>query len=479
MSLDSSENSTNTANQVIYQAQQSFGHLAQAFQESPYPTEKLRLQQLKALRSALKSHQDKLLKAISADFGNRSYDETLLADIWPTLKAIDFAIANLRNWMQPKRRKIAMLFQPAKANICYQPLGVVGIMSPWNYPISTLLGPLAEAIAAGNRVMLKPSELCPYTNRVVAEIIQAAFTPDEVTLIEGDAQVAAAFASLPFNHLFFTGSTQVGKKIMAAAANNLTPVTLELGGKSPMLIADDVSSAFAAKRIVYGKCLNAGQTCVAPDYVLCPEDKLDSLVQCIKAEFATLYPNLDNGDYSSIINQTHFDRLNQLIQDASEKGAQIYSLGKSDKPKQRLLGLTLITKVQTNMRVMQEEIFGPLLPIIGYTDIQQATQTILAQQRPLALYLVTHNKRLANQIIKSTHSGSVCINDSVTQAAQQDLPFGGVGHSGIGQYHGFEGFKTFSHQKSIFRRGKFSSTQLVAPPYGKLVHRLLYRWFIR
>ncbi|TQV88423.1 coniferyl aldehyde dehydrogenase [Aliikangiella coralliicola] len=465
--------------QQLQKSREIFELQQRAFRESPFPEEKLRKQQLVALRKAIIKHQDKLVKAISADFGCRSFDETLLADILPTVLNIDHTIKHLREWMKPEKRSVAMLFQPAQARIMYQPLGVVGIMAPWNYPVYLSLGPLIAAIAAGNRAMIKPSEYCPYGNRVLNEIIEDAFSVDEVCMIEGGADVAAEFTQLPFDHLLFTGSTNVGKKVMAAAAENLTPVTLELGGKSPAIVAPDVTADFAVERILYGKCLNAGQTCVAPDYILCPEDKLDELISAFKTRFQQLYPDIDNGDYTSIVNDAQHARLKSWLKDAQEKGAEIISLAEPGESRQRSMPLQLVTKVNTSMTIMQEEIFGPILPIIAYKDLKQAIQIVHSQPRPLALYLFTLSQRLENQVLRHTHAGGVCINDTVTHVGQDDLPFGGIGPSGMGSYHAREGFLTFSKAKSIFKRGRFNSAKMAFPPYGNLVHRLIYRWYLR
>jgi coniferyl-aldehyde dehydrogenase len=454
-------------------------HLQQsAFKQQPYPEEKLRLQQLRALKQAILKHQDKLIKAVSADFSCRSADETRLADILPTIMSIDHAVKNLRQWMQPEKRNVGPLFQPAKARVIHQPKGVVGIMSPWNYPVFMPLGPLVGAIAAGNRAMIKPSEACPYSNRVINEIIQDAFSHDEVALIDGDAQVAAFFSGLPFDHLFFTGSTGVGRKVMAAAAQNLTPVTLELGGKSPAIIAPDVTPEFAVERILFGKALNAGQTCVAADYILCPEDQLEAVISQFKSQFAQLYPDMNRGDYSSIINNAHFERLNHWLQDAQSKGATVIPLATNSDRFPRSMAIQLVTQVNTDMTLMQEEIFGPLLPILTYSHFDQALQLVNNQPRPLALYLFTHDSKIIDRTLRHTHAGGVCINDTVSHVGQEDLPFGGIGPSGMGCYHAHEGFKTFSHNKAVFKRGRFNSAKLAFPPYGKWIHRLIYRWFL-
>lgn len=463
----------------IQSARETFDIQKSCFQDAPYPSEKLRIQQLKALKKALLKHQEKLAKAVSADFGCRSYDETLLADILPTIMGIDHAIKHLREWMKPEKRSVGLLFQPAQSRIMFQPVGVVGIMAPWNYPVFLSLGPLVGAIAAGNRAMIKPSEFCPYSNRIINQILQEAFSKDEVYMVEGNASVAAAFSELPFDHLLFTGSGNVAKKVMAAAANNLTPVTLELGGKSPALIAPDVEVEFAVERMLYGKSLNAGQTCVAPDYVLCPEDKIENLVENLKTQFKQLYPDINNGDYTSIVNDGQYQRIQSWLQDATEKGAELTPLATSNESTPRLMPLQLLTNVTTSMTIMQEEIFGPVLPIIGYKDLEQALQIVHSMPRPLALYLFTHQKSIQQEVLHNTHAGGVCINDTVAHVAQEDLPFGGVGPSGMGQYHAYEGFKTFSHSKAIFKRGRFNSAKFAFPPYGNLVHRLIYRWYLK
>ncbi len=450
-----------------------------AFNEQPFPSERLRITQLKALKTALLKHKDKLIKAISADFGHRSEDETKLADIMPTILSIGYHIKHLRSWMKPEKRKVSPLFQPASSQIMFQPLGVIGIMAPWNYPVFLTLGPLIAAIAAGNRAMIKPSEFTPYSNRVLSDIVNDAFSKDEVVIVEGGAEIAAAFSALAFDHLIFTGSSTVGKHVMVAAAKNLTPVTLELGGKSPALIADDVSMDFVVERLLYGKCLNSGQTCVAPDYVLCPESKLNELIESLKKGFNKLYPDLSCGDYSSVINDRQFSRLNGLIDDAKTKGATIISLAEKPEDQARCLPLQLIIGAKDTMEVMQEEVFGPILPILTYKNIDEAISLIKSKPRPLALYLYSQNKHIQNHVLMKTHAGGVCINDSVNHVAQEDLPFGGVGASGMGKYHGKEGFLTFSAVKSILKRGRIYSAKAAFPPYNRVIHKMIYRLFLK
>lgn len=463
----------------IHDVAQLFEKQKAAFLTEPFPSEQLRKQQLIALKKALFKHKEKLVKAVSEDFGCRSPDETLLADFMPTISSIDHAIKHLRDWMKPEKRKVSMIFQPATSRIMYQPLGVVGIMSPWNYPIFLSLGPLVAAIAAGNRAMIKPSEFTPYANRIINEIIQDAFSSDEVCMVEGDSKLAAGFSALPFDHIIFTGSTQVGKLVMAAAAKNLTPVTLELGGKSPALIAPDVSADFAVTRMLYGKCLNGGQTCVAPDYVICPENMKDDIIKSFKKQFKQLYPDVSNGDYTSVINDNQYQRLQSWLKDATDKGAKIIPLAEKSESRPRSMPLQLLLNGNSDMTIMQQEIFGPVLPIITYKEIEEAIKTIQSQPRPLALYLFSNSRNTQNKVLKLTHAGGVCINDTVSHVAQEDLPFGGVGPSGMGKYHAIEGFRTFSAAKPVLKRGRYYSAKMAFPPYNKFIHRLIYRFLLR
>ncbi|MET1255008.1 coniferyl aldehyde dehydrogenase [Aliikangiella maris] len=486
----------NHSKQQIHLARETLVNQRKAFNAQPYPSEKLRKQQIKALHRALIKHKDKLVKAIEADFGHRSTDETLLTDILLSVLDIKYNLKHLRQWMRPQKCGVNWLFQPALARIMYQPLGVVGIISPWNFPVYLLISPLVAAIAAGNRVILKPSEKSPYCNRVLQEIISEAFLKDEVTMIEGGPEVSQAFSELPFDHLMFTGSPKVGRKIMQTAARNLTPVTLELGGKSPVIIAPDMPINSAVERIIFGKCVNSGQHCVAPDYVYCPENKLDELISEFKRQFTQLYPDIYNGDYTGIVSDEHFGRLKHLLKDAKDKGATAIPLAPTepksttarnlttvDTPKttiqQRIMPLTLLTHIQTNMSVMKEEIFGPILPIIIYKNLHQIIDSIQASPRPLAMYILSKKNAFAQQIMYATHSGGVSINDAGWQVAQNDLPFGGIGNSGMGSYHGHQGFLTFSHGKSIYRRGWFNTAKLMFPPYRNFIHRFLYRWYLK
>ncbi|MEE4244266.1 MAG: coniferyl aldehyde dehydrogenase [Kangiellaceae bacterium] len=461
----------------------TFEQQKSAFLASPYPSYKDRKDMLKALRKGLIKYKNKLVKSLSTDFNHRSDDESLLADIMPSVMSIKHAEKNLKKWMKPEKRHVGMLFQPAKAWIEYQPLGVVGIIVPWNYPVYLAIGPLAAALAAGNRAMIKLSEFTPYTNRIMREIIEEVFDQTEVAIVEGDAEIAASFSAIPFDHLFFTGSTNVGKHVMRAAANNLTPVTLELGGKSPTLIGPDAPLDMAVERLLYGKCLNAGQTCVATDYVLCPEEKVASLVELIENQFQELYPSVaNNPDFTAIINEQQYGRLQTWLSEAEAAGCNIIALNPSNEnfaATERKIPLTLVINPPAHLNLSQQEIFGPILPIFSYKTVDSAINFIKARPRPLALYIMSHDRKLQKRVLKDTHSGGVCINDSVTHVAQDDLPFGGVGPSGMGHYHAKEGFYTFSKAKSVFKKGRFNSAKAALPPYGKWIHKLIYALYLR
>ncbi|MCA1850628.1 MAG: coniferyl aldehyde dehydrogenase, partial [Acidobacteria bacterium] len=364
----------------------------------------------------------------------------------------------------------------------YQPLGVVGIMSPWNYPVNLSLMSLVTAIAAGNRVMLKPSEFTPVTNAVLATMLGEIFAEEQVAVVNGDATVGAAFSALPFDHLVFTGSTPVGRVVMEAASANLVPVTLELGGKSPVIVAKGHSLEHAASRIAFGKLLSAGQTCIAPDYALLHETEIDAFITTYSKFVKTSYPEGPTGDdYTSIINERHYARLNGLIDDARTQGAQIIEIGNrpgdaSGRP--HTLPSTIVLGVTDQMRIAHEEIFGPILPILPYRDMDDAIAYVNARPRPLALYYFGDDNEDRRKVLSRTTSGNVTINGTFTHIAQDDLPFGGVGESGMGAYHGIEGFRTLSHSKGIFEQGRWNSMDLLRAPFGSLADTLL-KFFLR
>lgn len=450
----------------------------QAFQAQPMPSAEQRIEWLQGLRTLLANQQQQLAQAISADFSHRSQHETLLAELMPSLDGIDYACKRIKRWMRPARRKVGLAFQPARAQVVYQPLGVVGVIVPWNYPLFLSIGPLTGALAAGNRVMIKMSEHTPRTAQLLKDLLAQIFPEDLVCVVQGEADVAAAFAELPFDHLLFTGSTQVGKRVMRAAAKNLTPVTLELGGKSPAIIDSDIPLTDAAERIAFGKMVNSGQTCVAPDYILAPENKVDELVSALRNSVLKLYPKLiDNPDYTAIINSQQQQRLQATVADAVELGAEAIVI--HDEGQGQRLPLTLLLNVTDEMRVMQEEIFGPILPIISYQTLDDALAYVAERPRPLALYYFGYQRDQQQHVLHNSHAGGVCINDTLLHVAQDDLPFGGIGPSGMGHYHGHEGFLTFSHSKAVFSKQRFNAAKLIYPPYGGWLQKLILKLFVR
>ncbi len=451
--------------------------LQAAQRKNPAPTYEERLDALERLERTLLRNKDAICDAISHDFGNRSRHESLVAEVFVTVQGIKHAKSHLAEWMETRQRETSWAFLPGRSEIQYQPLGVVGIVSPWNYPVQLALAPLVAVLAAGNRAMLKPSELTPRCSELLRDMLAEAFDPDHVTVITGGPEVGEVFTRLPFDHLVFTGSTKLGKIVMRAAAENLVPVTLELGGKSPAIIGEDMAIEVGARKVMLGKLFNAGQTCIAPDYVLVPEGKVSAFVDAAKAIVKDMYPTLaTNPDYTSIVSARHYDRLSGYVQDATAKGARSVECnpaGETLAPDQRKLAPTLLLDTTDSMDVMQEEIFGPLLPVVPYKSLADAINFINDRPRPLALYYLGHNEAHIDRVLKETTSGGVAINETMVHVAQDDLPFGGVGASGMGHYHAFEGFEQFSKKKPIFRQARLNATGLLRPPYGTLVETFL------
>jgi coniferyl-aldehyde dehydrogenase len=448
-----------------------------AFEREPYPSLATRRDRLNRIGRLLKDQEDKLCAAVSADFGHRSLHETKLLEIAPLMGALRHTRSHLRRWMRSERRGHSIEFLQMANRVQYQPIGVVGVMVPWNYPLLLALGPLIDILAAGNRAMIKPSELVPQTSSLLANLIAEYFAPEEVVVAEGDVDVAAAFSALPFDHLLFTGSTNVGKKVMAAAAANLTPVTLELGGKSPAIIAPDYPIATAARDIAFGKLMNAGQTCIAPDYVLVARDKLEALVKALEQQAKTFYPKATAAEqYTSLIGERSHQRLIKGLEECRERGAAVVSV-EIALPKTGLaIAPTIVIDPPMDCMLMEEEIFGPILPIVPYDKLEDAIALVRARPRPLALYIFTHDRSAERQILEQTISGNVTINGTLLHITQNDLPFGGVGPSGIGAYHGREGFLRFSHQRGIAKVRLFNPARLAEPPYGGLAN--LLAWFM-
>lgn len=449
-----------------------------AFLTDMNPARSVRIDRLNRIEKMLNDHGQTFVDAISADFGNRPEIVTDFAEITPIIATVRHARKYLARWSKARRVGVELAWRPGSAKIIPQPLGVVGIIAPWNYPLNLALTPLVAALAAGNRALIKPSELTPRLSELLKAKIAEYFREDEVAVVTGGADVAGAFSALPFDHLLFTGSTQVGRKVAEAAARNLTPVTLELGGKSPTIIDPSADLATVAERLSFAKFLNAGQTCLAPDYALVPQALQAPFVEAMKVSIAKQYPSIaGNADYNSIVSERHADRLRALVEDARSKGATVIEIGSAGKDR-RTIAPTLILGATSEMTVMQEEIFGPLLPIVTANTLDEALAFINARDRPLGLYWFGKDSAKQRKVLAQTISGGVCINDAMTHYLVEKLPFGGVGASGMGHYHGEYGFRTFSKEKPVFFQSRFSGASVVYPPFTgfsrKVVNAL--RW---
>lgn len=451
--------------------------LKEAFRADPYPDYRVRRAYLDGLLAAIRARKDAFAQAISEDFGHRSRVESMTYDVLMSANTLRHVRRNLKGWMAPEPVPLSMVFQPARAEIVSQPLGVVGVISPWNFPVQLAMLPLTYAIAAGNRVMLKPSELSPRTSALLAEVLGSVFPSDVVTVVQGDAAVGAAFASLPFDHLFFTGSTRVGRLVAKAAAENLTPVTLELGGKSPALVHPDYPARTAARALIAGKLANAGQVCVAPDYVLVRKDQAAALTTALQVTAAEMYPSfINNPDYTSIISERHRERLDELLADAEAKGGSVIRLHGSGESVDGGSGKfvpAIVRNPTSDMRIMQEELFGPILPIVEVESYEEMVDFVNRGERPLAMYLFDHKEARIRSVLHRTHAGGLSINDTLVHAGVENLPFGGVGGSGMGRYHGRAGFDTFSNRKGVVHQSRVNLRSLVMPPFGQAVRRLL------
>lgn len=446
----------------------------------------VRRERLLRVRKLLDEHGSTLAAAVQSDFGMRSTRLTEVADFLVLRSLLSHTLQHLAGWMKPRKVRTPLHLLPARAWIQRQPLGVVGVISPWNYPVQLALAPAITALAAGNRVMLKPSELTPHTSSQMARLVAQFFSPDEFCVVQGDASTAALVASLPFDHLVFTGSTAVGRKVAQAAAQNLTPTTLELGGKSPCVIDGHCDLAQAALRIAHGKLINAGQTCIAPDYVLLPRGREAEFAQAFRAAVVRLFPTIEgNGDYASIITPRHLARLRTMLQQAQTQGAEVQVIdpteGRPKKTTQGSLGdgasrqmlPTLVFGATSGMQLMQEEIFGPILPVIVYERLDDAIAHINAGPRPLSLYWFGESDAVRDDLLNRTVSGGVTVNDTLMHIAHDNLPFGGVGDSGWGAYHSESGFLRLCHQKAVLVQSRWSAGALLYPPYGERFDRIM------
>lgn len=449
-----------------------FETLQSQYQINPYPSLQERTKILRIIKEALQNEAYSLAEAINRDFTHRSEQETLFLELFPTIKAINFCLKKMKHWMKKRPRNVSWMFAPARAYLAPQPLGVVGNMVPWNYPVYLALVPAIYAIAAGNRVMIKMSELSPNTGQMLESLIHSLAIDHFIQVINGDVEVAKQFASLPFGHLMFTGSTAVGKSVMSAASKNLTPLTLELGGKSPAILSSSMNPKYF-RRLFMGKLFNAAQTCVAPDYLLIPDGWQNKVEEEFNKFIHIHYPDLMNNEhYSSIISENHKQRLLELVQDAKSKGAHVVEFGELNGSNNKI-PVFLLFGVTQDMRVMQEEIFGPIIPMLSYKSLTDAVEYINSKPNPLALYYFGENDAEQQLIETKTLSGALTINDTLMHIAIDDLPFGGVGQSGMGQYHGQEGFDTFSKLKPVFVQSRFSTLHWFYPPYGRLMNLFL------
>ncbi|QOL50348.1 coniferyl aldehyde dehydrogenase [Massilia litorea] len=448
-----------------------------AFLAEGPPTLAERKDSLKRLRALVLDYRTELESAISLDFGHRSRHETGLMELMGVVGAIDYLLRHLRRFMQAERRHVALSYRPGRAYVTYQPKGVIGIMAPWNYPFSLAMIPLATALAAGNRAMIKPSELTPRTSELMKRMLATGFATDEVAVVLGGPEVGAQFSGLAFDHLVFTGSTEVGRKVMKAASDNLVPVTLELGGKSPAVVAPGQCDARTVSSLVFGKLSNAGQTCVAPDYAMVHVDDLAQFVARYQDAVSAFYPEGPTAaDYTSIVSERHLARLRGLLDDARDKGATVIEAGvdpASAARRIRTLAPTLVLNVDDSMNIMREEIFGPILPVLSYRTLDEVVDYVNARPRPLALYYFGPDDSNCRSLLRRTTSGNVGINNTLMHVAQDDLPFGGVGPSGIGAYHGIEGFRAMSHGKGVYAQGRWSLARLLHAPFGRIADRML------
>lgn len=460
---------------------QLFAAQRAACRAAPYPAADERRAKLRALKKQIGRYQDVLAAAMSRDFGFRSPAESKMLDLLGATLDVNHAIAHVKRWMKPSRRATELLFFSNSLQVTYQPKGVVGVIVPWNFPIYLALGPLIAALAAGNRVMIKMPEITPATNAVLERLLGEIFAADEVAVVGEELRDPTTFTALPFNHIVFTGSPGVGRIVMRTAAENLTPVTLELGGKSPAVVTRNYPLADAAKRITHGKATNCGQVCVSPDYALVPRERIDDFVAGVKASFVALFGTSIGGsdDYSWVVNDRHYARIGELLADARAKGATVIPCAEYVAARDgRQMPLHIVTGCSADMRIMQEELFGPILPVVPYDTMDDAIEFINAGERPLALYCFSHDAAERQALLRNTHSGGVTINDWGWHVVNHDAPFGGTGNSGMGSYHGVEGFRELSHAKTVFKRQRFFPIDLFYPPYGNFVQRLSLRFFL-
>ncbi len=457
---------------------EDFYSMKSAYDINPAPTYKERIVLLKRLKSSLIQNEQNIYDALKKDYGYRSEFDSLVSDILPTVMGINYAIKNLKKWMQPSKRHAGLMLFPSSVSVHYQPLGVVGVITPWNFPFFLALGPAVQALAAGNRVMIKMSEFTPNANQALRKIVTE--ISDHIVVVEGEADVGAAFSALPFDHLIFTGSTTVAKYVAKSAANNLTPLTLELGGKSPTIIDKDINMDIAVDAVILGKSINSGQICVSPDYVFVPTSRKQEFIETFIKRYTEYHLNSDNENTQThIVTDRQYQRLKGFLEDAKTKGAKIYPVKEIETDQGRRVYPQLVTNLQEDMAILKEEIFGSILPVLNYENINEVIEYINKRPRPLALYIMSPNKILIDKLLKQTHSGGVAINDSAMHVAADDAPFGGIGNSGMGHYHGHEGFLTFSKAKTVLRSSNWLPKNHFILKNRDLTFKVLRKFLLR
>ena len=446
-----------------------------AFLENGQPTYNQRLDSLKRCIALLETHDEQIVETLNEDFKNRSHQEIMTSEVIQSIRNLNFTIKNLKKWMKPMRRTPSFMagMLGSKAYLEPSPLGSVGIIAPWNFPVGMVFYPAASVLASGNRIMAKPSEFTPQTAQLIKDAVAKYFDESEFAVVLGGPEVGAEFTKLPFDHLLYTGSGRIAKKVLASAAENLVPTTLELGGKSPTIIGKDADMKLAAKRIMFVKTMNAGQICLSPDYVFLPRGEEEAFLTEVSKAFGEFYPDDNKNAYTSMVNETHYERMQNYISDAIEKGAKVHSLGNFDSAEKNTITTKILMDVNDGMKVMQDEIFGPLLPVMLYDDISEVINYVNAHDHPLGLYYFGKSQSEQQNVIKNTRSGGVTINDAMFHIMQSELPFGGVGASGYGCYHGREGFMNFSNMRSVYyQTNNDSAFAMLRPPKNKSVGKL-------
>jgi len=463
---------------VENEAQRVFKLQREAYLRDPYPSRDERKDRLRKVERILVDNVDAIVEAISADFGHRSAEESKILEIFPVVDGLRHTLKHLRKWMKPQRREVSVLFATGSNRVIPQPKGVVGIVSPWNYPLFLTLSPLVSILASGNRAMIKMASNSQHLCRLLADKFGEVFDEEVVAILPGIR--ASQFSTLPFDHMIFTGSADVGRTVMRSAADNLTPVTLELGGKSPTIVCDDFDIEEAASRIMYAKLVNAGQTCLAPDYLFLPEGSEDRFAAAAQSVVSERYPDTNDASYTSVIDEKAYRRLRITLDDAEAKGARVVPLvpNASFNDVLRKFPPYLVLGATEDMMVLQEEIFGPLFPVKTYGDLDEVIEYVTHRDRPLGFYVFTHSRSRKQKLLYSTISGGVTINNCIIHVAQHDMPFGGVGASGIGHYHGYEGFVEFSKMRPVFTNPRVSALSLFYPPYTAFANRLI-NWLIK